>query len=1379
MVRGSGVVFLRYPVGVRRSAFRSGITCLVLTISFCTMAPLATADWTVRRSGSEALVVQTARALASRPNDASLAVRLVKLANKPTLERLLDDFRRRAEARPPSYPALSAYAQLLLAAHRPQEAASVFARAEAERATSGTPDAAPILGQAAALRSMGDRAGAVAAFQRALAEEARPARRRHLLEAMVTLMGDPDQIDQELAARRELLALDPSNDAAALRLVDVLERRGRSDEAARILEERLSSDSSKRKGWKVDIALRAAALHESAGADERAASILADLLEALPPSAVDRRREVWDRAIAVARHQGRLAELAERLEHPKHRPRPVEWEELSEVRDELGDLEGALDAAQRASQADRRNLDLGRRIVALLDRLGREDDVTAELERLARLAPGEPRFAIDLVERQFRRARKQDARALFDRALTRFARNAPALARLAELAGRWSEDQRAMEAWTRLRHVSPRDEMAILGLGEGLFQRRKKDLAIRTWQALREGRVSKAEGHARLAEVLMDHDLLAEATAEAQQARALEPREPRHLRTMAQILERQRKPDAAIEAWEKVLEMSAGPTRVAERREARTRMLALVSREGRARLDAKVRKLRAELHQSPDDREAAMFLAEAELRNGDTAGAIATLRATVERDRTLPPGSTLASDDAKADAILSLVRLLRQTRQPDEAVRRLDELAKRIPNRAREAHIQIADIELGRYDDHQALDHAERAARLAPDNGQALVRIAEVQERAGEIESALGSYRRAFARDSSPAAAFALSRLLIRRGSPREAAEILRTVLRSANDEETIGEAGRRAIDLEEYLGTLGDLERVVSGLIFSAQNGLAYRRLLVDVYRRLLPTLYRAPQDAAAAAEERARMAQHGLRPLLELLTDSEGDPERGLVELLGMLGNRDAAPALARLAQGLSSPVTDSVLKMVPTPNNNEVQVAAIIALGRLSDPRGRTVLEALLASPDASVRGAATWALGRVTAPDGGELLARSADAHLDVAVLACLGLGRTHDPRWESRLAKSAADPAAPPRQRRGATIALGLLGDRSAVPTLLGLLDSGDDDLAWAAATALGTIRDPTVLPALAERVLLQPATNLTGDGPAAAALDRYIGGAPLDEEAKAIDGSRIDVDAMLGVLTSPPSPTDRTGSWIGRTRDIGQILNGALGRSRDSKLRALNALDARDDGPGLGRLAPAGSTELAPPVAVALREIGAQVRDAVLTLLDDPTPEVRASALRVAVKLGDSRVSPGRIVATLTSAPAEMIEAASFATAWKVKAEPKSARAFVDAIRPLMSAADSWEHRLAAIELLRHLSGAGRASLEGAVGDENPFVRSAAVEALAGSEASLPFLLTAAADPVAAVRAAAARALASHPGPATRASLARLARDSSPLVREATPHIEP
>ena len=126
----------------------------------------------------------------------------------------------------------------------------------------------------------------------------------------------------------------------------------------------------------------------------------------------------------------------------------------------------------------------------------------------------------------------------------------------------------------------------------------------------------------------------------------------------------------------------------------------------------------------PERREMALFLAEAELRSDAITSAIDTLRATIARDRAPRRRQRRRQRRrSRPRSILTLVRLLRQTRQLDEAVRLLADLAQRIPSRAREAHIQIADIELGRYEDQQALDHAElggapgarRRARADPD----------------------------------------------------------------------------------------------------------------------------------------------------------------------------------------------------------------------------------------------------------------------------------------------------------------------------------------------------------------------------------------------------------------------------------------------------------------------------------------------------------------------------------------------------------------------------------------------------------------------------------------------------------------------------------------
>ncbi|HEV3032306.1 MAG TPA: tetratricopeptide repeat protein, partial [Polyangia bacterium] len=576
-----------------------------------------------------------------------------------------------------------------------------------------------------------------------------------------------------------------------------------------------------------------------------------------------------------------------------------------------------------------------------------------------------------------------------------------------------------------------------LGLGETQFASGKRELALKTWRSLRE-REPGVAGRLRLAEVLLDHDLLVEAFAEAQAARFREPRQARAHRVLAQVLERQRQTDAAVREWEAALDLSAGVEQAAERREARTRILALLARSSRARLEERVRGLEERVRLTPDDRETALFLAEAQQRLGNQAGAIATLRALVERgaapmpsgSRPLPPG---ADADADAEVTFALVRQLRAAGLTEEAVRRLDALTRRVPEHAREAHVQIADVELGRHDEAVALAHAEQAARLGAGDGQALARIAAIQERAGDDERAFETYRRAFDSDADATAGFALALLFERRGDVRASAEILRRIVETATDDEVISEAGRRALDAEELLGRLPDFERLIARGLFAGGRAPAMRRVLVDVLRRLLPSLYRAPPTDVAARETRARIAQHGLRPLLELLTEVDAPPEpAAVVELLGMLGNNDAASVLGRVAAPATDPAPNTAAGDLARPDGDEARLAAVIALGRLADDRGHDVLEKLAGAPDGKLRAAAVWALGRLGSPRDAGLFSRALrDARADVVGFACLGLGRGGGAQAVGILASVAGDVARPLPARRAAVVALGLPAERAA------------------------------------------------------------------------------------------------------------------------------------------------------------------------------------------------------------------------------------------------------------------------------------------------------------------------------------------------------------
>jgi HEAT repeat protein/thioredoxin-like negative regulator of GroEL len=736
-------------------------------------------------------------------------------------------------------------------------------------------------------------------------------------------------------------------------------------------------------------------------------------------------------------------------------------------------------------------------------------------------------------------------------------------------------------------------------------------------------------------------------------------------------------------------------------------------------MDAQIRQLREEARLRPDDPEVALFLAEAQQRAGDSNGAITTLKDLLARiDAT---GATGAARDIAVEAGFALVHLLKRTGQLDEAVSRLDEIARLSPGRAREAHLQIADIALARYDVRRALSHATAAAANA--DPQTLARVGDLQARAGADELAVATYRAAIARDTNPAATLALARLLVRRGDEQDAAETLGGLLRTSRDDEAITEAGRLAIELADLRGRLPALQSQLAEALAAGQDTPARRKLLAAVLKRLLPPMYR---DAAADAE-RAALGRTVLRPLLEIITESDQTPDRSVIELIGMLGNGDAAPALVRLAlRDKESPATTRAsARSVATASGGDVQPAALLALARLGDPRGRPALARFATPPaDHRLRAIAVWGLGRL--PDAApapELLKALDDRQPAVVAAACLGLGRHPTPLSLEALFAIAADTRRPTEMRRAAVIALGHAATRGAaarssvLPTLLEVLDSGDPELVDAAGMALAWSRDPRGLAPLLARTLLPHRFALSDATVPLEALGAWQATAVPPDEGRGLLAGQIDVSALLAVPSAPPQ-TELTPLWRGHTRELQELLADAIAHGGDARHEALVVLDYRPDGPGLGALTGDASVALGQEAAAAVREVVQPMADKLASLLDDADPETRAAALRVLAKLGDDRVTPARIATAAFEASPALAGAAAFAAARTASLRPALAPSIAAALAPVL-ADESWRRRLAAVDALSGLGAAGVALLDRTRADKHAVVRSAAVEALA------------------------------------------------------------
>jgi tetratricopeptide (TPR) repeat protein len=1287
------------------------------------------ADWQVRRGGSQALLERAERALQERPDDDAVARRLAGLAKSAQRQAILARFRARANSAT-SYGPKAAYARLLLATGDAAGAAEAFAQA-----LRLSPRALPALvGRARALAVSGAMAQSLASYDQALALERQPAARRRLIEAQLALLdagraneaAGAGDIERQIALRRELLALDPDKDGAARRLADALERAGRLAEAAAVLEARVPPGHA---SSKLDLALHAARLRLQTGVESETvavASALDALLRELPRTDAERRRDVWTLALSAARKRGTLPDVGRAIERLADRAGVAEYEVLGQVRDELGDLEGALGALRAAEDLAPRDPDLARRIISLLDRLGRDEEATQACEALTRRMPADPRLVIDLVDRQMRRGRRDDAGAALDHAVLRFARDRAALTEIAFAASRWGDQARALAAWQRLRRIDPKNEVAIIGLGEAEFQRGRKDEAKRIWAALRDGVRGSAAGHLRLAEVLLDHDLGADAAAEARRTQALEPRNVATHRLLARIFERDRKIEDAITEWNVVLELAGSKSsddarardeHGALRREARVRLLALYGRQGRGRLNAQIRKLSDEVKARPGDAEIALYLAEAQERAGDAAGAATTLQALLARLAGGAGSERPARDDLSVDATLALVHLLKRTGRVDEAVERLDTLARLAPARAREAHLQIADIALARYDTRRALEHTDKAAAGA--DGPTLARVADIESRAGADKSALASYRRAVALGAGPQAELAWAKALTRAGDEPAAVALLDRLLAASNDEDILSDAGRIAVDLGELRGRLPELQRRLTDEFGIAPRPLAHRRTLIAVLKRLLPPLYRDP----AADAERLRMGRQVLRPLLDAITDAEQVPDRDAVELLGMLGNGEAAPALSRVALRPRQSATARPRSRAVEPTvTAETQLAAVIALGRLGDARGRAALERLTASADPALRAAAVLGLGRIADERGrAAVFGALSDRRPEVVSAACLALGRPGDEKAAAALSRVATDAGQAATVRVAAIVGLGRTKQRTATPTLFELLDSGEGVLSRAAAMALATSADPRATSGLLLRALTPHQYALADAAAPLAAIHAAGAGASLRDEARGLIPVPVDIESLLDMPASA-GPADLSALLRLHSRELQDAIGRTLSAGGDARRAMLAALDSRSEGLGLGALTEdRGLTRPGPEVASIVRDIVQPQADRLVTLLDDSDGQIRAMALRVLAKLGDERATPARVVLAIAGADRspQQASAAVFAAGRIARDRPDTVSAFVYALSPFLGD-DSWRRRLAAVEALAMLGPPGRAALERARADRNPLVRASALAILAG-----------------------------------------------------------
>ncbi len=1350
---------------------------LALPVAFAASTAAAQADdWDVKKNPfSKEIINKWKGILEKNPSDSAALRKLVDLYTRYSkVDKLIGEYEAALAKKPDSYALNMILGHLHRNRSQVKEAVAYY-----EAAAKIDPnDPAVHLARAELYRQQRKVPEATAAYEQALPLAKDNKAKKAIYRALADLYLDQKDIDRARKYFNDYIALDPSDVDARKELADALAKHGLHEEALKEFKEALAKLGTDPQG-RVEVLARIGGEYEALGKVEDAITTYRQAMEATQKGHY-LRKELTERIIDIHRKRQELRALIAYYEKTWSAGSRghFEWDVLARLYEETGEQEKALDAYRKATKEAPYELDTQRRLIALLVRAGREDEAIKAYENVIRVAPGEPRFQLELAERYAKQGEKKKALAMAKEIAKRFPDDPGVHAALADMYVRWNEEQLALKEYETLVKIEPDDATHLVNLGEQWHQRGDKPKAQEIWKKIAAGKTP--EGYARLAEVYAEHDMGSDAIDMYLKAIALKPKDPNLYKGLAGVLERQRQDDKAIDAWETVMKLTDGDvTQKPLRREARTRIIAVYQRKNG--LLNKTREWQRKFQGSPPDIESGYFLAEAYLKLSKPDDARRILE------------GLLKVDPKDLDAKHQLVQVMKSLRRYDEAIALIQQLIVDNPGHERQYYTEIAELQLILHHYDEAIVHAKKAMEKSPNDAAAQERLAEIYAQGGsdaDYKLAVEAYKRAIELNPRNFKVHkALAKLYENQGEYAETAKLYRQIVAHASDEETIRAAARKAIDVEEFLGTLGDLEKELAPLAFLFNNKATYRRILVEVYDRYVdPLVAKAKRGDAAAEKELIRLGEHGLKPLLEALTDSSDQQQQQIaVRVLGYLGNKNAAPPLVKLAMETSperqagpSPLPGGVLTIDPSAGvAMKLRVEALVAAGRLGDPRTIPQLVKLLENREVALREAAAWALGQTRDKKALEPLIKALDdTRSSVQAMACIGLGHINEKRGDGKALDAVAavmkDASRGVEARAACAYALGMAGNPAYVPALAQVVGDGNDEVQVKAAWALGRIGDARAKGALlaaywAKKEAVRDAVLW--------ALARVMAGqpdtSPLPWVDPALAQEKIDYRTLVHGLVGELPRTRLPASVVkGQAKEIADGIEAALGRHRDVVVRVLRDLDGREGGLALGQLT--AGLEAAPAdeqaqIEKLIADVGARVAGKVDALCEHRDPEVRALAADILAKLQDQRAE-ARLVKLLEDESA-LVRMSAMASTQRYLAGGNATAAggkqLAAAVGKRLSAPE-FEERTAAAQTLGQLGAATETTLlAGAFADSDGFVREAAAQALARLKRieAVPALIDASHADEARVRLAVAKALVAIGDPRAKARLAEMAKD--------------
>ncbi len=786
----------------------------------------------------------------------------------------------------------------------------------------------------------GERRKAMADFEEALERESSRERRQELLQELGELSFSQREFERGKEFFDRLLSELPRDEFVRMEYVRLLVQYRQLDEALEqyeVLLRMVSGDPRRRATMMAD----KAEVYELQGDWDAAIETYESTLSMVQSDSW-LAREVRGKLVDIFRQSGRLEEFVDTYGQQWRRGDSAQQMAVADIYTEMGRLEDALELYQRLARRSRTAVEPREKIVSLLERLGRDDEIPGAYRDLMRAAPRSHRYGLELARYYMRLGDRDQAESVLEELRRRFWNESYVVLELAEHYGRWNFDDEAERAYERVLSREGDDSAVIIDVGDYYFDRGNRSRALEIWRTLPESTLGQREGSRRMAELLVERGIMAEGISVFERLIEDHPDDERLLRSMARALERARRWDDALQRWQELLEITENSR---QQREARSRIVQLYERQQQLRAQIMRWSDAFEQEEAQEAVEAGFFLAEAHIRLREINEAEQILIALKDSD-------DLGHQD-RTTVLLLLEQAYVRSERFDEAIAVLEELSEHDPQMRGELLQRKSDHAMEARADDAAVSYALQFLDANPDDARGQTRLGDVYRHVGDLEGAARHY--STAADIDPRAfdvRLKLGEVLVALGRLSEAEQILMEVVENASEDHLVRDAGAAMLRLARRHGRLDALETRWAPLAFRLPLRQAHAELMFDLYDLIAgPLMLRAYHGTATAREEsQTRLYELGGRSASMLVEQLRSD-------------SRGARMRALRMVAEMEVDLASSQVKRMLGQEDERLRPMAIVVAARLGDERFVEPLMELSEQGSATLRQLAIWALGHI--------------------------------------------------------------------------------------------------------------------------------------------------------------------------------------------------------------------------------------------------------------------------------------------------------------------------------------------------------------------------------------------------------------------------------